>query len=215
MNFDAVIFDRDGTIFDSLDVIFRSFVYGVEPFIQRQPTREELIAAFGPAEIDVIGKFIGSERKQAAFNRFFDYYREHFHEVRMYPGMQELLFRLKENGAKLMLFTGGGRISTHFCLEQHGVLPLFDALICGEDVKRPKPHPEGLRKLQREQHLVRKKTALVGDAASDVEAGSAAGFKTVWLSWSENARSAEPKVRPDYECDSVERLKKILLEDRS
>ena len=213
MKFRAVIFDRDGTIYDSLDVIFRSFAYGVEPFIEQQPTRREWIRAFGPAEIEVMGRFIASEHKQPAFNRFFDYYRSHFAEITIYPGMRDLLIQLKENGVKLMLFTGGGRISTHFCLEQSGVLQLFDALICGEDVKRPKPHPEGLLKLRKEQHLAKKKTVLVGDAASDVEAGSAAGFKTVWLCWSENARSAEPKVRPDYKCDSVERLREILLQE--
>jgi HAD superfamily hydrolase (TIGR01509 family) len=213
MLFDAVIFDRDGTLYDSLDVIFGSFDYAVQPYLEKPPTREEWIRAFGPAEIEVIGKFIGRDKKQAAFNRFFDYYRSHFDGIRMYPGMRELLVRLKEKSMKLMIFTGGGRISTHFCLEQTGVLQLFDAMICGEDVKRPKPHPEGLLKLTKEQDLIKRKTVLVGDAASDVEAGSAAGFKTVWLRWSENARSAEPRVRPDYECDSVERLKKILLQE--
>jgi pyrophosphatase PpaX len=211
--FNAVIFDRDGTLYDSLDVIFRSFAHGVEPYVRRQPTRREWISAFGPAEIDVMGKFISSEVKQAAFNRFFDYYRSHITEIRMYPGIRDLLFLLKENGVKLMLFTGGGRVTTHFCLEQTGVLPLFDALICGEDVKRPKPHPEGLLKLRKEQRLTRKRTVVVGDAASDVEAGSAAGLKTVWLCWSENAQSAEPKVRPDFECDSVKKLREILMQE--
>jgi len=213
MRFKAVIFDRDGTLFDSLDVILRAFAYGVEPYVQRLPSRQEWFGAFGPAEPEVMGKFIPSEKKQAAFNRFYSYYRDHFPEIRLYPGIRELLFRLKENGAKLMLFTGGGRVSTHFCLEQAGILLLFDALICGEDVQRPKPDPEGLLNLVIAQQLVPEETIVDGDAASDIEAGKAAGLWTAWLCWSENAQSAPPGVQPDFVCNAVKELEQVLLQE--
>jgi phosphoserine phosphatase len=61
---------------------------------------------------EVLAKFISVEHRQAALNRFFQFYREHFDEIQLYPGMRELLFRLKEKGAKPILFTGGGHIST-------------------------------------------------------------------------------------------------------
>ena len=210
MKYKGIIFDRDGTLYDSLDVILRAFDHAIEPFTQKRPTREEWFAAFGPAEMDVISKFIGPEKKQEAFNRFFDYYRTHFNEIHLYPGIRELLFELKRNGSKLMLFTGGGHVSTRFCLEQTGILHLFDALICGEDVLHPKPHPEGVLKLMKEQKLQPGETIVVGDAASDVEAGKAAHTFTAWLCWSENAQSSELNVPPDFTCRSVDELKKVL-----
>jgi len=129
MKYKGIIFDRDGTLYDSLDVILRAFDHAIEPYTEKRPTIEEWFAAFGPAEMDVIAKFIDPEKKQEAFNRFFDYYRTHFGEIHFYPGMRELLLELKRKGAKLMLFTGGGHLSTRFCLEQTGVLHLFDALV--------------------------------------------------------------------------------------
>jgi len=213
VSFDAVIFDRDGTLFDSLGVILRAFAHGAEPFLTEQPSREEWIAAFGPDEPEVLAKFISAEHKQAAFNRFFRYYRDHFAEVQLYTGVRELLLRLKARGLKLMIFTGGGRVSTHFCLEQAGILELFDALICGEDVQHPKPNPEGLLKLVQEQRLNPVTTAVVGDSGSDIEAGSAAGMKTIWLNWSENAQSTPPRIEPDFVCNSVAELKRILLQE--
>jgi pyrophosphatase PpaX len=213
MKFKGIVFDRDGTLFDSLDVILRSFDYGIEPFTEKRPSRKEWIAAFGPAELDVLAKFIPIEHKQAAFNRFFEYYRDHFHEIHFYPGMRELLFRLKETGAKLMLFTGGGHVSTHFCLEQTGILHLFDALICGEDVQHPKPNPEGILKLLQEQKINPSEMIVVGDAGSDIEAGKAAGIFTAWLCWSENAKLSQPKVEPDFSCISVRELEEILLQE--
>jgi len=213
MRFESVIFDRDGTLYDSLEIILQAFAYGVEPFVEKLPTRDEMIRAFGPAEPEVLAKFIPIEKKQAAFNRFYDYYRKHFSQIHFYPGIRELLFRLKENGAKLMLFTGGGRVSTYFCLEQTGILHLFDALICGEDVQRPKPDPEGILKLIQEQHLDLKRSIVVGDAASDVEAGKAAGISAAWLRWSINAQAIQPKVQPDYVCDSIKDLEQVLLKE--
>jgi len=213
MKFQAIIFDRDGTLYDSLDVILRAFSYGVEPFTTKRPTREEWFQAFGPAEPDVLGVFIPADKKLKAFHRFYDYYRRHFPEIHLYPGIRELLIRLKEKSAKLMLFTGGGHVSTYFCLEQSGILHLFDQLICGEDVRHPKPNPEGLLKLIKEQNLNPEQTIIVGDSASDVEAGHAAGISTAWLRWSVNAQASEPKVKPDYICDSVKELEQLLLQE--
>jgi pyrophosphatase PpaX len=210
MKYKGIIFDRDGTLYDSLNVILRAFDHAIEPFTEKRPTREEWFDAFGPAEMDVIAKFIDPEKKQAAFNRFFDCYRTHFGEIHLYPGMRELLFELKRNDAKLMLFTGGGQVSTRFCLEQTGILHLFDALICGEDVLHPKPAPEGILRLMQEQKLQPGETIVVGDAASDVEAGKAAHTFTAWLCWSENAQSAELNVPPDFTCRSVDELRKVL-----
>jgi pyrophosphatase PpaX len=211
MRYRAVIFDRDGTLFDSLDVILRSFNYAIQPFTAKRPANEEWFEAFGPAEKDVIAKFIPERHKQAAFERFFQYYREHFQEFSLYSGMRDLLVELKGNGSKLMLFTGGGNVSTWFCLEQSGILHLFDALVCGEDVHHPKPHPEGILKLMKEQEVMPEETIVVGDSSADVEAGKTAGASAAWLCWSENAQFSEMKYAPDFTCRTVQELRQALL----
>ena len=213
MRYQGVIFDRDGTLYDSLDVILRAFDYAIEPFVQSKPSREDWFEAFGPAESDVIAKFIGPEKKLKAFNRFLHYYKKHFDEVRLYSGIRELLDELKAHGAKVMLFTGGGQVSTWFCLEQTGVMNLFDAIVCGEDVMHPKPHPEGILKLMREQNLRSEETIVVGDAASDVKAGKTAHAFTAWLCWSENAQYSDNIVQPDFTCKSVQELKETLFRE--
>ena len=211
MRYKAVIFDRDGTLFDSLDVILRAFDHAIEPYTEARPAKEDWFEAFGPAEKDVLAKFVPLEAKQAAFTRFFNYYRDHFGEIHLYPGMSELLVELKASGAKLMLFTGGGNISTWFCLEQTGILHLFDELVCGEDVQQPKPHPEGILKLMREQRVTPEETIVVGDSGSDMEAGHAAGASTAWLCWSENAQFSELQATPHFTCKSVQELRQVLL----
>jgi pyrophosphatase PpaX len=211
MKYRAVIFDRDGTLFDSLDVILRSFNHAIEPFTARRPTKEEWFGAFGPAEKDVLAKFVPPENKQAAFARFFKYYREYFQRIHLYPGMRELLVELKANGAKLMLFTGGGNVSTWYCMEQSGILHLFDELVCGEDVQHPKPDPEGILKLMKEQGVNPQDTIVVGDSNADMESGKTAGASTAWLCWSENAQLFELQVTPDFTCRSVQELRQVLL----
>ena len=70
---------------------------------------EEWFAAFGPDEPEVMGKFIAADNKIAAYQRFFQYYRDHFHEISLYPGMREILEKLYKDKVKLALFTGAGK----------------------------------------------------------------------------------------------------------
>ncbi len=211
LNWRGIIFDRDGTLFDSLPVILKAFEYGIELFTEKRPTAEEWFAAFGPAEPEVMGKFISSDHKPEAFRRFYDYYREHFEEVRLFPGIAGLLFRLKAAGAGLMLFTGGGKVSTRFCLEQAGIDHVFDALICGEDVACPKPDPEGVLKLMQIQGLTSGETVVVGDAPADILAAKAAGVSSILVRFGEHGQSGDSSVRPDYFCLSVRELELLLM----
>ena len=48
VKYNGIIFDRDGTLFDSLHVILRSFNYGIEPFTAKRPTDEEWFEAVWP-----------------------------------------------------------------------------------------------------------------------------------------------------------------------
>ena len=210
MKWKAVIFDRDGTLFDSLAVILRSFNYGIEPFTDRRPSDSEWFAAFGPAEPEVMGRFIPAEKKEAAFDRFYCYYQEHIGEIALFEGVSELLFRLKEGGMKLGLFTGGGRTSTRFCLEKRGVLSLFDVLITGDDVALPKPHPEGIHKAVDFLNVKPEQTVVVGDSGADIQAGGKAGTTTVMARWSEVPLAFDFSSQPDYIFYRVSELDQFL-----
>jgi pyrophosphatase PpaX len=211
MRWRAVLFDRDGTLFDSLPVILRSFNYAVEPFVQKPVLDAEWIAAFGPAEPEVLAKFAGEQHKREAFHRFYHYYQEHFSEISLFPGAREMLQRLAETKAKIGLFTGAGETSTQFCLSKEKILYLFDVLVTGDQVEHPKPHPEGVWKAMNSIGAKPSETVLVGDSDADMEAGRAAGVTTILARWGTPAFPGNSE--PDFAFDSISDLHDFLFSE--
>jgi phosphoglycolate phosphatase/pyrophosphatase PpaX len=210
MLFKAVIFDRDGTIFDSLPVILRAFNYGIEPFTTRIPSNEEWFAAFGPHEPEVMAVFIPEVHKETAYRRFLQYYSDHFTEVSLYPGMRTILERLNRAGVKLALFTGAGRETAVFSLEKEKILPYFSVLVTGDSVSRPKPDPEGIHQALKSMNVDANDTLVVGDSGADVLAGSAAGAKTVLARWGGAPLHDRPS-KPDYIFSSISEFELFLF----
>ncbi|HSE41043.1 MAG TPA: HAD family hydrolase [Acidobacteriota bacterium] len=211
MKWKAVIFDRDGTLFDSLPVILRAFNYGIEPFVTTMPTDEQWFAAFGPDEPEVMGVFIDAKHKQQAYERFFRYYRDHFHEISLFPGMRKVIENLHQNGVKLALFTGAGKETAEYCLEKEGILQYFSELVTGDVVTNPKPDPEGIYKAMKALNCQPSETIIVGDSGSDVLAGQAAGATTVLVRWGGLVPPHDLPSKPDYTFTTVHEFDEFLF----
>ncbi|MCI0445501.1 HAD-IA family hydrolase [bacterium] len=211
MKWKAIVFDRDGTLFDSLPVILQAFNYGIEPFTSKRPTPEAWFEAFGPAEPEVMGVFIPAEHKAGAYDRFFQYYRDHFHEIALFPGVRELLQRIHDSGSRIALFTGAGRETAEYCLKQQNVLQYFDELITGDSVLRPKPDPEGILKAMMVLNAGAAETLVVGDAGADVLAGQRAGATSALARWSGFIPPHDLPSNPDYTFTNVMAFERFLF----
>ena len=142
----AVLFDMDGVIFDSERAI-------------RQIWRE-LGSELGLDGIDaVFARCIGTNKARTAeifsdawpelpFRRFDDLARARFLErygegrLPLKAGAREILSALRERGLPLALASSTSSGSVRRELGEAGLLPYFDALICGDQVTRSKPDPE-------------------------------------------------------------------------
>ncbi len=171
-----------------------------------------------------IGKGVGSLLKRTLTSRILasrpdcrrEFYRIYLarcaRTTRLYPGIRASLHALRRAGVILAVASNKPKTLSEKVLRQLGVRRLFSAVLCGDEVSQPKPHPLSLRILMRRFRASPRATVMVGDSRYDMEAGKRAGCRTCAVSWGYETRKMLARWRPDILVSSGARLAVALLE---
>jgi len=208
----VAVFDLDGTLADTLPLIYESFNDAFAPVTGKQMTPEEIRGLFGPPDNYVIRGALDPEHHEAAIDRYVSTYeRRHRDLVELFDGMDRLLANLHEQGVKLAVVTGKSRNTALMTLDILGVLERFDVVYAGDDVERQKPDPMALvLALSDLAHNDRASAAMIGDSAADVIAGKGAGITTIGVLWGSPDHSELLAAGPDIVCGSMSDLREAL-----
>ena len=95
----------------------------------------------------------------------------------LYPGTVKMLEKLKLNGKRLAIVSA--RTSVTEDVERTGMSRFFDIVLSGKDVTKRKPDPEGVLRALDALKAKKNDSVLVGDAATDIMAASAAGVSSI------------------------------------
>lgn len=141
--------------------------------------------------------------------------REHSHYMQRHmpsltPGIELTVRKLILKGCKIGIATSNSREITERRLLSYGIMSQFGAVVCEEDVKNPKPHPEPIIKCLSILDAQREKTSFIGDLPMDIKAGKAAGVTTIGIDWGLGTYDSLARENPDYIAKSVSELEKIL-----
>jgi pyrophosphatase PpaX len=210
-NFEGFIFDIDGTLTSTNELIFATFRHVTEKYLNKKVSNEEIIAMFGPTE-DVILKEWMNDDFEKARNDYLEFYSAKHHLMAdVYPGIKEVLQFIKSRNIPLSIYTGKGRQSSLITLEKIGVIDLFDMIVTGDDIEGHKPSREGIDKFVETFHLNRDKVLMIGDAPADVTAARNAGVKAASVIWDSYAKDKVLQMKSDYIFETVEELMKFLV----
>jgi len=203
----CVIFDIDGTLTQTNDLIFASFNHVAEKYLGRQFSPNEIIALFGPPEEGALQKVFGDENLEGIMEELCGFYAAHHASMAsLHAGIDDVLAHLKDRGIRLAVFTGKGRRTAMITLNALRIAPYFDMVVSGNDVINHKPHPEGILKVLEAFGLEPGQVLMVGDSLTDIRASRAAGVRIASVLWD----SYEPeRVRQaNGECvfDRVEEM---------
>lgn len=183
MRYRTVLFDLDGTLIDSGAMILASFRHATRTVLAREIPDEELVAACGGATIYEQMRTFDTERVEELV-RAYRAHNEPLHaDLRAFPGVEEVLERLANEGRKLGIVTSKRRRTVGLAF---AVLPIgryFDAVVTADDTTRHKPRPEPVLLALEQLGSTADEAAFVGDSPFDVRAGKAAGVFTVAVSW--------------------------------
>jgi pyrophosphatase PpaX len=180
----CVIFDIDGTLTRTNELIFASFNHVAAKYLGREYAPHEIIALFGPPEEGAVEALFGRERMDAIMDELCTFYeRHHASLASLHPGIDAVLAYLKSRGITLAVFTGKGRRTTRITLDALHIAHYFDLIVSGNDVARHKPDPEGIRKVLAAYSLAPSEALMVGDSLADIKASQASGVPVAAVVW--------------------------------
>lgn len=177
----AVVFDLDGTLVDSMPLVFRAYAHALAPYFP-QITDEELRARMGGPPDRIFKKLLGDMGKVGdALKRLDAYGAESWKDVAVFPGMKEMLGALRVSGIRLGVWTGRERESAEMILREHGLWNQLAFCVCGDDLPTHKPDPAGLKETLNRMNVEIREAIFVGDAEVDLLAGFALGVRTLLI----------------------------------
>ncbi|HEU5419152.1 MAG TPA: HAD family hydrolase [Streptosporangiaceae bacterium] len=182
---EAVVFDLDGTLLDTMTVVPRVYVQTIRELGGPDLTPQELVAAWhmGPTPV-VLAHFTGRAITSRDLDLFFDRMAAGAALTQPFPGVLDLLRALGEDGYALAVYTSATRRLIDATLARTGLGPLVSVVVTGDEVARPKPAPDGLLDTCRLLGVPATAAAYVGDAETDLQCAAAAGAIPVHARWS-------------------------------
>lgn len=197
----AIIFDFDGTLANTLPICYYAFQSVFKEYDDREITPNEIISMFGPSEVGILRKNLITVRKEEAIDYFYQQYSEYHKDlVKTNQDIHKMVTFLKGMDIKLGIFTGKARRSLDISLEKLGMEGLFDVIITGDDVCKPKPDPEGLVKALTLLKVDSSEAIFVGDSDADIFAGVQANVFTIGVHW-----------LPEYQTETFSEQPNLLL----
>ncbi len=207
--FEHVIFDLDGTLVDSLGVTFHEFRRTIIMFSGREYKDEEILSLFGPSEVQIFENLFGKEKALEAYKFYKDNFIKSIDKIKVFDGIDELLNELKGRGMKVGLFTGRGKELTVEILKRTKIIDYFNFILSSEEVKRPKPYPDGILKLIDLSKTKKEKTIYVGDSIADVKCGVSSDVSTGLALWGGRAIELN-NYKPDFLLQTPSDILKLI-----
>ncbi|MCZ8513905.1 pyrophosphatase PpaX [Paenibacillus filicis] len=204
---ETILFDLDGTILDTNELIIQSFLHTFEGITAEPLTREILIPNMGRPLIDQMRHFSGRQDVDDLIAKYRAYnVQRHDEFVVEFPFVKETLTKLHEAGVKLGVVTSKVRLTTEMGLKLCGIFELFGTIVTVEDVVQPKPHQEGIERALKELGGDKASAIMVGDSHYDIEAAHNAGVISVAVAWSLKGTVYLKKYNPNYIIDDIREI---------
>ncbi len=198
-NIDTVLFDLDGTLVDSNELIIKSFYETMKKYIpNREFSRKELIEMIGPPLKET---FLIASSDPKVILEMINYYRKvyvdlEFDYIKLYPNVSETLKKLVDNNVQLGIVTTKFKESAMPSIKHYGLDKYISSYCFLDNVTEHKPHPEPIFYALK-QFKSYKNVLMVGDNGSDILAGKNASTLTCGVEWSIK-KDLIKGLNPDY-----------------
>lgn len=208
----CVLFDLDGTLIQTTDIIIDTFKVTFEKFLPHvKLTDEDYTNMLGHTLFQTFGYHTSSDEQVDEMVKFYRKYSNDLIEVELksYPNAQEVLEYLKKKKITVGVVTSKMReVATHH-LEITDLLPHIDGIVGYEDVKNHKPSAEPILHALDLFHAKPEQTIYIGDHENDIISAKKAGILTCAVTYSLRLKEML-SYQPDYVVDELTHIKDLI-----
>ena len=194
----CIIFDLDGTLVDTTELILHSFRESFRLAGITAPSDGELLAQIGRPLVRQMADLdpAGADRLVALYQQCYE--ESHDRLARSFPGVREALEGLAGRRYRLGIATSKRDYTTAQALEFFGMAEFFEVVITASDTEKHKPDPEPLHEAMRRLGAGAGEVTYIGDSPHDLKCAHAAGVPAGAVGWSPFDREVLTAEVPDY-----------------
>jgi phosphoglycolate phosphatase len=205
-----VVFDCDGTLVSSTQMVFDTVAKVLTEHLGKPVSSDEVKDNFD-ADIDLMYAKYGIKtdaEKHEIQKRWKDLARQYPHKYKLFPGVRELLEKLKEANYALYVWTARDKASTFDILKDQQIDHFFWDIRTGTCTSM-KPNPQGLEELI--GHLDPKTVFHIGDSYTDIMGAKAVRCLSIGVLWCDHVDEKSLKDQgADYFADDPANVLEII-----
>ena len=204
-----LLFDLDGTLIDTTDLILSCYRNSVSTLVDHPPSDQEILKGFGTPLPSQLWRLYPTLRDR--IDEVIELWRraqDELHDklIKPFPGTTEVLAELRRRGYPMGVVTSKEREMAERDMALYGLDRLVDVTVCSDDTNNHKPHPEPVLAGMERLGARAAQTLYVGDSLHDMKAGREAGAKVAAALWGPFAKEPLQQYRPDYLLRSISDL---------
>jgi pyrophosphatase PpaX len=195
----TVLFDLDGTLIDSIDLIRQSFRHTLLTHRDAVPPEDAWLQGLGTPLRTQFRAFTDDPAEIEAMMITYREYNNANHDamIKEYPGAKDAVLSLKAKGVKLGIVTSKLTKGAHRGLARGGFDGVFSVVVGADDVTAHKPDPTPVLHALTLLGATADQAVFVGDSPHDINAGRRAGTRTAAALWGPFARTVLEPTHPD------------------
>jgi pyrophosphatase PpaX len=208
----ALLFDLDGTLVDSIELILSAFRHTFRTHKGAVPQDEEWIAGIGTPLVTQLRRYATDDDQLQAMAATYRAYQHEHHDLllREFEGARDTLTLLKARGHPTALVTSKMNDLAYRALEYAGMHTLLDVVVGFDSCTIHKPDPEPVRVALRMLGYEPYQAIFVGDSTHDIVSGNAAGVVTVAALWGPFSRESLERAGPAYLIEHIRDLPALV-----
>ncbi|MBP2650072.1 MAG: ppaX [Firmicutes bacterium] len=203
MRYKGILFDLDGTLLDTNELIIKSFQHTFKVHYNREIDVDVVRAYFGKP-LRAALEYLGPDKIEeltATYREFSE--ANHKRLTKIFPKVADTIKTLADNNVKLGVVTSKKGLRAKLGLELFDIRQYFSVIVGCDSCSNYKPHPEPVEFAVKTLKLTADECLMVGDSPFDLASGKGAGVKTAAVRWTDLPWAVLEAENPDYILESI------------